>query len=420
MSVSLFTSQTPSIPNVFEAGPVTIGITLTFSVAGTVAGVRFYGPATVGGGTYEATLWRVTTDDSTPGTGTGTLLANQVFGAITPGAWNNVLFSGAVAVDTTHAYVVAVRTSEGRYAATGGFFASALVNAPITGVQDGAAFPAGGLAKLVNGRFTSGLVNYPNSTFGSNAYFVDVLFDASGGAVLLSASLSAAGSMTAALTTTSLLAASLSAAGSMSAALTTSTTLAASLSASGSMTASLTVPSGPVDPIGTPVAEELLACFTERLAELPSPPKYIQMRVGPNTGPLIGPNVDECCSGLAWVRIAGIYPSWDSFPAADNTWTPCGPLAYAVQLEMGMAFCMPWSDSEGTLDDIDPPGTADWAAAAATQMMHQTLMRQTAACCFRATQRRAVGEWSPLPVEGGCTGGTLLVTVSVMSPCSDC
>lgn len=418
MSVSLFTSQTPSIPNVFESGPVTIGNTLTFSVAGTVSGARFYGPATVGGGTYEATLWRITADDAA-GSGAGTLLASATFGAITPGVWNTVLFSGAVAVDTTHAYAIAVRTSEGRYAATGGFFTTALVNVPITGVQDASAFAPAGFTKLNNGRFTSGLVNYPNNTFGSNGYFVDVLFDASGSTVLLSASLSAAGSMSAALSTEARLAASLSTAGSMSAALTTNSLLSASLSASGSMTASLTVPTGPADPIATPVAEQLLACFTEKLAELPKVPKYIQMRVGTETGPLIGPNVDECCSGLAWVRIAGVFPSSD-FPQPDSDWSPCGPFAYAVQLEMGVAFCMPWSDSESGFDDIDPPGTNDWGVASVTQQQHQNLMRQTAACCFVTPQRRIVGEWSPLPVEGGCTGGKLMVTVSVMNPCSDC
>lgn len=174
------------------------------------------------------------------------------------------------------------------------------------------------------------------------------------------------------------------------------------------------------DPIGTPVAQELLTCFEAQLAQLASPPAYIQLRLGQETGPLIGSTVDECCAGLAWVRIANIYPSWDSFPAADNTWLPTGPLAYAVVLEMGVSFCMPWSDSDDSFDNIDPPSTADWATAAATQMVHQTLMRRTAACCWRPTQRRAVGEWTPLPVEGGCTGGKLMVTVSVIAPCADC
>jgi hypothetical protein len=174
------------------------------------------------------------------------------------------------------------------------------------------------------------------------------------------------------------------------------------------------------DPIGLPVAQQLLTCLTTQLATTTSPPKYVQLRVGQETGPLIGENVDECCAGLAWVRIANIYPSWDSFPAEDNTWLPCGPLAYAVVLEMGVAFCMPWSDSGDTFDNMDPPSTADWATAAATQMVHQTLMRRAAKCCWLPTQRRAVGEWSPLPVEGGCTGGKMLVTVSVPAPCADC
>jgi hypothetical protein len=419
VSSSLYTSQIPSLPDVSEGSPVTVGITLTFSVAGQVSGARVYAPATIGAGTYEAAFWRVTTDDNA-GSGAGTLLANAVFGALTPGTWNNVAFSSPVTVDTTHAYVIGLRTSQGRYAATGGLFGAAIVNAPITGVQDGSAFPAGGFAKLFNGRFTSGLVNYPNSTFGSNGYFVDVLFDPSGADVLLAATLTATGSLTAGLTSEAQLGAALAATGSLTAGLTSEARMAATLTATGSMAAALTTPTGPVDPIASPVAAELLACFTEQLQQLPSPPRYIQMRVGQDTGPLIGPNVDECCSGLAWVRIAGVRPSWDSFPATDNTWTPCGPLAYAVDLEMGVAFCMPWSDSEGSFEDIDPPSAQDWATAAATQMQHQTLMRRTAACCFRPTQRRAVGEWSPLPVEGGCTGGKLTVTVSVMAPCSDC
>ena len=142
--------------------------------------------------------------------------------------------------------------------------------------------------------------------------------------------------------------------------------------------------------------------------------------MGAEAGPLIGPDYDECCAGLAWVRVAGIYPSWDSFPAEDNTWLPCGPLAYAVVLEMGVAFCMPWSASDEGFDNIDPPNTADWQTAFTTQMQHQTLMRRSAACAWRPTQRRAVGEWAPLSVDGGCTGGTLRVIVSVPAPCGDC
>jgi hypothetical protein len=416
---SLFTSQTPTLPDVSEGVPVTVGTTITFSTAGTVTGARVYAPATIGSGTFAAALWQITTDDS-GGSGAGTLLASATFSALIPGTWNNVTFSSSVSVDTTHAYVVGLRTSEGRYAATGGLFASAIVNAPITGVQDGSAFAPAGFTKLNNGRFTSGLVNYPANTFGSNGYFIDVLFTAAGGAVTLAASGTATGGGSVALAREVQLSAPATATGGGAVSALAETTLRASGGGTAAASVTMTVPAGLSDPIAAPVAQELLACFTEKLQELPNPPKYIQMRVGQETGPLIGPNIDECCSGLAWVRVSAVYPSWDSFPGPDNTWLPCGPLAYAVVLEMGVAFCMPWSDSSGMIDEVDPPSTQDWASAFNTQMIHQTLMRQTAACCFRPTQRRAVGEWSSFAVDGGCTGGRLTVTVSVPAPCSDC
>jgi hypothetical protein len=239
--------------------------------------------------------------------------------------------------------------------------------------------------------------------------------------VPFAASLTGNGTMTAALTREVTFPAALSASGTMTAPMVNETHLAANFTASGNMTAAFNVPTlGPPDLIATPVASALLACLTTQLNELPSPPAKIELRAGAETGPLIGPNVDECCAGLGWVRVASVYPSWDSFPAADNTWTPCGPFAYAVVLEMGTAFCMPWSDSDQEFDNMDPPSTSDWATAHATLMQHQNLLRRAAACCFPATQRRAVGEWTPLSVEGGCLGGTLRVTVSVMNPCSDC
>lgn len=459
MSQSLFTSQVPSSPDINDGGPITVGTTVTFSATGSVSGARFYAPLTPGSSIFEATFWRVNTDDST-NSGTGTLLANAVYGSVTGGTWNSISFSSAVSVDTTHVYVVAIRTTQGRYVSTNGFFASsALVNGSITGLKDGVA--AGGFSKLYDGRYVTDTTSYPNQTFGSSCYFADVLFDPTSSTVDLAATFTGTGSLTAGLTVQKNLAATLTGTGSLTAGLTAEknlaasltgtgsltagmavqtnlaatltatgsmsvsarveTTLAATLSAGGSMSAALTIPTiGPPDLIASPVASALLACLTEQMNELAKPPAKIELRAGAESGPLIGPNVDECCAGLAWVRVAQVYPSWDSFPGPDNTWLPCGPLAYAVVLEMGSAFCMPWSDSDDAFDNVDPPSTTDWLNAHTLLMQHQNLMRRAAACCFPATQRRAVGEWAPLSVEGGCLGGTLRVTVSVMNPCSDC
>lgn len=461
MSQSLFTSQTPISGNNSDGTPgITTATTVTFAQAGTVSGIRFYSTTTVSG-TYTVALYRVDTAD--PG-GSGTQLASATAGiAPTGGTWNTVMFSSPVSVVVGGLYRASLFSGAGRYVSSSNFFTSGgggLVNGDITAPPNLFTDPTVG--QINQGTFViNAALAYPTDTFNATCYFVDVLFDPAGTEQDLSAALTATGSMSAALTAERPLSAALVATGGLSAALTAERSLSAALTATGGMSvtlasevhlsaaltatagmsvagtvetslranltaaagmsAALTVPVlGPVDPIGTPVALELLSCFTDQLQELVSPPKYIQLRVGQETGPLIGANIDECCAGLAWIRIANIYPSWDSFPAADNTWLPCGPLAYAVVLEMGVAFCMPWSDSDESFDNVDPPNAEDWSAAFATQMQHQTLMRRSAACCWRPTQRRAVGEWSPLPVEGGCTGGKMTVTVSVPAPCADC
>lgn len=164
---SLFTAQTPGIPNVFEASPVTVANAFRTLVDGTVKGFRIYAPATVGAGTYAAALWQIT------GASTGTELGAATFAALSPG-WNEVR-GVSIPVTAGVPYKVGQRTSEGRYAATSGFWSSQLTSGNLIGIQDSAV--VGGIS-VSNGSFTSGLVAYPASTFGSNAYFIDVIFEA--------------------------------------------------------------------------------------------------------------------------------------------------------------------------------------------------------------------------------------------------
>jgi hypothetical protein len=169
---NLFTSQTPSIANVSEAQPVTIATTFTVSANGNITGGRFYAPTTTGAGTFELALWQITADDSPAASGTGTLLATASFGTLTAGTWNSVAFSSAVAVTTGIAYRIGVRTSEGRYTATGAFFNSAaLTNGNLTGPQTGT--DPVGIGPLDNGSFIESITAYPNKTFNGNCYFVD-------------------------------------------------------------------------------------------------------------------------------------------------------------------------------------------------------------------------------------------------------
>jgi hypothetical protein len=457
---TIFQAQKPAA-DFLENSPITLATTEVYDVDGQMTGARFYSRASNPGGTYELVLWIPTHEDD--GSGAGTVLASVTLPSIVDGAWNTAFFSAPVPITAGQPYKVGLRTSLGAYTATSLVFSSTdVVYDHGTAPHTGSFYP--GIGTFYNGSFVANITGYPNTTFNATWYGVSGIFEPdTGGDVVLAASLTATASMSAALKDETKLAAGLTATGTMAAALANETKLASGLtatasmtdalanetklaasfsangsltvsftgqstidlaatfSASATMTAALNVPTvGPVDPIATPVANQLLTCLTEKMQTLISPPSKIELRAGADGGPLIGPNVDECCAGLAWVRVASVFPSWDSFPGPDNTWTPCGPLAYAVVLEMGSAFCMPWSDSEQAFDNVDPPSTADWLSAHTTLMQHQNLMRQAAACCFLPTQRRAVGEWNPLSVEGGCMGGTLRVTVSVMNPCSDC
>lgn len=177
MTEHLLAGWTPGLPNISEGAPVTVGNTIFFATDGNVPEALYYGPSTVGAGTYQAAFWQVSTDDVPADTGTGTLLGTATFGALTPGAWNTASFGPTpIPVVAGVAYRISVRTSEGRYAATGGQWNSALTVGNITGIQ-GDTDPVG-IGNLINGCFIENITAYPNKTFGHNGYGVDVGFTA--------------------------------------------------------------------------------------------------------------------------------------------------------------------------------------------------------------------------------------------------
>jgi len=162
-----------------------------------------------------------------------------------------------------------------------------------------------------------------------------------------------------------------------------------------------------------PVAQELLTCFCTSLNANPDPPEICCLRVGQRVSALISANDDECCRGLAWVRVVSDFPSND-FP--EQLTTPignCPPGWLAVILEMGVLRCAP----AGTIFDL--PTCPEWTALFTTLMNDSAAMRDAFCCLDLDVSAKLLGIWEPLEVEGGCTGGTRTVTVWVPS-CLDC
>jgi hypothetical protein len=165
-----------------------------------------------------------------------------------------------------------------------------------------------------------------------------------------------------------------------------------------------------VDQTITPVVDDLLACLEAAVARLPDPPSIVSLRPGDRIQMLLSRNLDECCAGLAWVRLARIYPS-TRFPQEDIDATNCGSLGWAAVLEMGVARCAPRPAPE-VLTSAD-----DWGDLTRAIFNDSAAMRR-AICCWAdlPTQRGRLyvpGQWLPLTVEGGCAGGAQTLVVQV-------
>lgn len=170
------------------------------------------------------------------------------------------------------------------------------------------------------------------------------------------------------------------------------------------------------DTMALPIAEQLLQCLCEALAAGSSPPASCCLRPGTNVAQGVSEFEDECCSGLGWVRVVRIWPSGGDpgFPAINQDPFACSPGSYGIELEMGVYRCAP----VGT--DTVLPTCQEWTTTTEQILEDAASMRQ-AWCCFRDTYEnnaKLVSDWSPVTVQGACTGGKM--TVMIESYCQDC
>lgn len=159
-------------------------------------------------------------------------------------------------------------------------------------------------------------------------------------------------------------------------------------------------------------AQALLSCFEDELQTSPNPPAEICLRVGEVPFD-VGLSEDECCSGLAWVRVVRFFPSV-RFPDPVEDPNNCITTSYAIELEMGVARCKPF----GT---VQAGPTCDQWTALALQVDSDAAAMRRALCCFRPTiisDQVLPGEWTTFGAEGGCVGGTMSVTIQV--DCLEC
>jgi hypothetical protein len=144
----------PAVAAVNDPDAVELGTAFVPAVDGEVTTVRFFqGPGNTG--THTGSVWA----------SNGTRLATVTFTGETASGWQSAEFDSPVPVSAGQTYVVSYFAPQGRYAATPSFFTTPLTSGDLSA-------PATG-----NGRFRYGASGgYPNDSWNSTNYFVDVVF----------------------------------------------------------------------------------------------------------------------------------------------------------------------------------------------------------------------------------------------------
>ncbi|MDP9221023.1 MAG: DUF4082 domain-containing protein, partial [Actinomycetota bacterium] len=151
-------TATPTVLASTDATANELGLKFRTDVSGVVTGIRFYKGST-NTGTHVGHLW----------SRTGTVLATATFTNETSTGWQQVLFSSAVTVTAGTTYVASYYAPSGHYSVNNDFFATmGVTNAPLTALAAG--------VDGVNGVYRNASSGFPNSSYRSSNYWVDVVF----------------------------------------------------------------------------------------------------------------------------------------------------------------------------------------------------------------------------------------------------
>jgi methionine-rich copper-binding protein CopC len=146
----LETTTQPTLPDAGDPSALTLGLKFKPSVDGFIKGVRYYRDA-ANTGTHIGKLF----------TSSGTELASVTIPTQAEG-WQSANFSSPVSVNADTTYIISYYAPNGHYAAANGYFATAVVNPPLSSSGAGGVYADGN--------------NFPNQTYLNTNYYVDVIF----------------------------------------------------------------------------------------------------------------------------------------------------------------------------------------------------------------------------------------------------
>ena len=149
-------TTTPTVVDNSDSATVELGVKFSVDTTGTVSGVRFF-KSSNNTGTHTGSLW----------SSTGTQLATATFTSESTSGWQQVHFATPVAVTAGTTYVASYLAPAGHYSSNSNYFANAYDNSPLH-VPSSATAGGNGVYKYGGG--------FPNSTYNSTNYWVDVVY----------------------------------------------------------------------------------------------------------------------------------------------------------------------------------------------------------------------------------------------------
>lgn len=174
-----------------------------------------------------------------------------------------------------------------------------------------------------------------------------------------------------------------------------------------------------IDQVAWPIAEELLACLCSELeSTLGGPPCRCCIYPGADV-PMDACGTDGGRNGQAAVRIGSMTPT-TSWPNLVVTGGPCDSITWAVEYELVVYRCVSTVD-----DNANAPSCDALRYDAAMLADDAAAMRRAVMCCLGDPEDPCSmglvqpGAYNPVPIQGGCGGGSMTVTIARADCCPD-
>ena len=166
------------------------------------------------------------------------------------------------------------------------------------------------------------------------------------------------------------------------------------------------------------LAQILLGCLEAQLQAphpWPVPSDRVMLRAGEQVIPLASTMTDECCTGLGYVRIAGIAGARDiRDPLVASG---CFSSERLLTLELGVYRCLPTPNAD---EIITAP---QWDEAAMKLDADQGAMEKAICCAFTdPTDSLRIGAvtaglYEPVGPDANCIGGRMTVNIEMEACC---